>query len=370
MVLTKVPPSGILYVVQATSKEKKMQLQNTLRRFLKRQSGTPKFTLPTGEEIDLSFKPQRAMLTRWILKLFDGDDEAANEELSRLIPNALRTAKAPWPYLLQALYNNVMENKQTHSRWPGGLTDLYKLLRSRLGHCRLDLLKKTLKFAAAQGTVELQGKTLAIDSDTGKQTVIRRLLGDDPFVLYHLLSPQFSRRYLRHNGLQTILTDVEGARFFLSGLEDSNSQRANVLDLVTTTINHLAFENTDFSEALKTCKQFYKRVSHPMTLIHRPTFGGAFRMLGSKETRGEYLAEFIQAAHYVHTPIKSAWMRQAVRLGIITSPIVWLHDVLETGFDPTEDWMDRDWYDSRRMQMIFGLRPVNSLFPDAMVCHG
>ncbi len=340
-------------------------LTETLRRFQRQAKGPLAFVLPTGEEIDIRVKKSRTFLAQWIIRAFDGDEHTADRVASSLIPRAIRNAKAPWPYLVKALYNNAQEKPAFGGSAERSLGEAAKILVSRVGRCRLDLLQASVR--QAQDTPLSIGPYVYDLSDSSDIAgVIDWLLGDDPYVLFSLLSPQYERRYLRHNGMQILVDDIVSARAIVEDFKDLKTRRATVLDFIKTVRGLSSFQN-EFTDCLKTCHAFYRNILHGMHCLARLSRTRAY--LPFSDLRDEMFERFRNASRRSPDRLKAAWLPYALTLGIVTNPLEWMLDVLE--YNQTQDeWIVPGWYDVDRMSNDFGLRPVHVLFPELMVSNG
>jgi hypothetical protein len=339
-------------------------LTSILKAFKNQQSGPVIFTRPDGVEVDLRIKRDTSSTCKWILQLFDGDEDAACEAVSSVTARALNKAGAPWPYLLKALENIAQERRAKRPKKDESPREIHDRFVDLLGISRMWLFG-AIRVANDQMSVMVDGDPLLTDSVPDHARLQAWLLGDDPYVIHNLLSPQFRYKYTRSNGLQTLIDDVRSIRLAIDTLGDVSALRKDALALLKKQVKSCPLKN-EFHHCLKAIQCFYQKVQHPTLLVFR-RYGKRAYLPMSHNMVQEHLSDFVTTKRYTDSDaIRARWLKSALRLGVITRPLDWLTATIRTGIDPTEEWRDSQWYDDDHMVNVFGLRIISNLFPQVV----
>lgn len=339
-------------------------LKDTLRRFLKTEEPAGvALVLPTGEEINLQSKQSRIFVYKWILKLYDGDDDVADAAACDIIPRAIRKADLPWHYVLKAIYNNALERQKKQIPLDGIPKEIAKLFVSRVSRSRMLLLNK-VRLASEVSTVDIEAHQYTLTDNGDRARIGRWLMGHDPFVLFYLLSPQHHGRYMSTNGLQRLVDDVAAIRLRLLEMQDLTEDRAAVNDILTIAIKRCKTRN-EINEALRVARSYYANLAHGVLYLVKSPKGRRYKTYGDMQSK---ISERLKLALYrANDQIRAEWFHAALRLGVIVDPLGWILKTSESNVDFTDDWMDMAWYDETHMKKVHGLRNVGSLFPELVV---
>lgn len=351
-------------------------LVEILKRFNGQQSGPGRFSLPDGDDVDLRSKHDRHVVTKWILDQFGGDEEEASSKVESIMSRALTKAKAPWPYLIRALSSEASSQgpKNQHG---STRREIAKLIRTKFGKSRLDLLAEIKEASAEDGRVVLDGRIVKLSEDDGRVYLYNWLLDQhhlpQPFEFYHLVSPQFLFRYEQERGFQTLAEDLRTIVALASERHDDNADRALLQDIFTAALasRHDEYQraDTELGICIGYCKRYCASFHHPSLLsVHLPHRKG-FCTLADNKVRETAVDALRKACEKDLDSPRSLWMRHALRYGIITNPISYLLFVAEHDFDPVEDWMPFDPIPESAAMHEMGFELTAALFPELVVKH-